>query len=54
MKVISVRQPWAWCIFHARPIKDIENRPRRSHYRGELIIHASQARPDPYGDDATR
>ena len=39
MKAISVRQPWAWAILHAG--KDIENRSWNTHYRGELLIHAS-------------
>jgi hypothetical protein len=36
---LSIRQPWAWMILHAR--KDIENRPRRFKYRGPVLIHAS-------------
>lgn len=39
MKVLSVRQPWATLIVLG--IKDVENRARRSHYRGPLLIHAS-------------
>ncbi len=39
MKALSIRQPWAWLIVHAG--KDIENRSRRSHYTGPLLIHAS-------------
>jgi hypothetical protein len=38
-KALSIRQPWAWAILHAG--KDIENRPRRFHYRGPLCLHAS-------------
>lgn len=41
MKVLSVRQPWAWCIIHAG--KDVENRPWRTDYRGTVIIHAAKA-----------
>ena len=37
--VLTVRQPWASAIFCAG--KDVENRPRRTHYRGRLWIHAS-------------
>jgi hypothetical protein len=37
--VLSVRQPWPFAIFHGG--KDVENRPRRSHHRGPLLIHAS-------------
>ena len=43
MKTIRIRQPWAWAILHAG--KDIENRTWNTHYRGELLIHASGA-PD--------
>ena len=39
MKTISVRQPWAWALFHG---KDIENRPWATHYTGPLLIHASK------------
>jgi len=38
LPVLSVRQPWAWLIVSG--FKDIENRPRRTHYRGPLLIHA--------------
>jgi hypothetical protein len=38
VKALSVRQPWAWAIFHAG--KDIENRSQYRHYRGDLVIHA--------------
>lgn len=38
MKVLSVRQPWAWAITHGR--KDIENRTWGTGYRGPLAIHA--------------
>ena len=36
---LSVRQPWAHAILHLG--KDIENRPRRTHYRGRILIQAS-------------
>lgn len=39
MKAISVRQPWAWLIVNGH--KDIENRIKRTHHRGPLLIHAS-------------
>lgn len=38
MKVLSVRQPWAWLIFHG---KDVENRDWHTRHRGPLAIHAS-------------
>ena len=41
MKVLSVRQPWAWLIVAG--YKDIENRTWSTPYRGELAIHASSS-----------
>ena len=46
MKVLSVRQPYAWAILHAGKLT--ENRSWRTTYRGPLLIHASM-RPDPDG-----
>ena len=43
MKVIAVRQPWAWLIIHAN--KDIENRTWATRYRGKLLIQASASMP---------
>src|SRR5579863_10246115 len=40
MKALSIRPPWAWAIAHAG--KRIENRSRRTKYRGPIAIHASQ------------
>lgn len=40
MKALSIRQPWAWLILHAG--KDIENRNWKTHFRGRVLIHASQ------------
>jgi hypothetical protein len=42
MRAISLRQPWAWAIFHAEPRKDVENRNWRTDYRGPLVIHAAK------------
>jgi len=39
MKALSVKQPWAWAIIHGG--KTIENRSRRTHFRGTIAIHAS-------------
>lgn len=39
MKVLSIKQPWAWAIIEGW--KDVENRTWRTHYRGPLAIHAS-------------
>ena len=40
MKAISIRQPWAWLIVNG--VKNIENRSRRCHYRGPVLIHATK------------
>jgi len=39
--VLSIKQPWAWAIFHAG--KDVENRTWPAKYRGGLYIHASKS-----------
>ncbi len=41
MKVLSVRQPWAWALIHGG--KDVENRSWKTNYRGLLAIHAGKA-----------
>ena len=41
VKIISVRQPWAYLIVAG--YKPVENRTWRTSYRGPLLIHASQA-----------
>ncbi|MDA3812364.1 MAG: ASCH domain-containing protein [Spirochaetaceae bacterium] len=38
MKALSVRQPWANLIVHG--IKDVENRSRRTNFRGRILIHS--------------
>jgi hypothetical protein len=43
MKVIVVRQPWAWLIVHG--FKNIENRNWRTKYRGPLLIQAGAHLP---------
>jgi hypothetical protein len=43
MKVIVIRQPWAWLI--VKCFKDIENRSWRTRYRGTLLIQASAGLP---------
>lgn len=45
MKCISMKQPWAWAVFHG---KDIENRTWKTDFRGEILIHASR-NVDPAG-----
>lgn len=37
-KVLSVRQPYASLLVNG--IKDVENRSRRTNYRGTVLIHA--------------
>ena len=46
MKVLTVRQPWAWAIVHGG--KDIENRSRNlaGSYRGPVAIYAGLAKPE--------
>lgn len=40
MRVLTVRQPWAWAIIHGG--KDVENRVRSlGPYRGLVAVHAS-------------
>ena len=43
MKVIVIRQPWAWLIVNG--FKDTENRSWSTRYRGTLLIQASVSRP---------
>ncbi len=43
-KVLSVRQPYASLL--VKGIKDVENRSRRTNYRGLVLIHASQKMHD--------
>jgi hypothetical protein len=38
VKALSIKQPWAWAVIEAG--KDVENRRKRTHYRGALFIHA--------------
>lgn len=40
MRILTVRQPWAWAIIHAG--KNVENRTRNiaGAYRGTVAIHA--------------
>jgi len=39
LPALAIRQPYAWLIVNG--IKDIENRSRRTHFRGRILIHAS-------------
>lgn len=56
MRILTVRQPWAWAIIHGQ--KDVENRVRNiaGDYRGPVAIHtALDDAPEDiaraYGDD---
>lgn len=40
MRVLSIKQPWAWAILNAG--KDIENRDWFTNFRGRIGIHASK------------
>lgn len=46
MRILSIRQPWAWLIVNG--LKDIENRNWTTGYRGSLLIHAGKQ----FEDDA--
>jgi hypothetical protein len=43
-KVLSVRQPYASLLVSGK--KDVENRSRRTNYRGTVLIHASAKEHD--------
>jgi len=49
MRLLSVRQPWAFALAHG--LKPVENRTRRicGDYRGPVAIQASTAGVDPVG-----
>lgn len=40
MKILTIRQPWAWAIIHAG--KDVENRGWGTDYRGPVAVHAGK------------
>lgn len=41
MRILTVRQPWAWAIIHGG--KDIENRRWSTDYRGPVAIHSGKS-----------
>lgn len=43
MKILTVKQPWAWLIVSG--LKDIENRSWATKYRGPLLIQSSAKLP---------
>ena len=40
MKILSIRQPWAWAIIYGG--KNIENRTWQTKFRGRFLVHASK------------
>lgn len=42
MRLMTVRQPWAWAIIHAQPPKTVENRPRVWSHVGTVGVHAAK------------
>lgn len=52
LRILTVRQPWAWAIIHGSRdgVKDVENRVRNvaGDYRGPVAIHAGRS----FDDDA--
>jgi hypothetical protein len=40
---LTVKQPWAWGMFHSDPLKDVENRDRFYNWKGWTAIHTSQS-----------
>lgn len=40
MRILSIRQPWAWAIVSG--FKAVENRTWTHSYRGRLLIHAGK------------
>lgn len=40
-RVLTVRQPWAWCLIHGG--KTVENRSWPTSHRGWLWVHAAAA-----------
>ncbi len=54
MRILTVRQPWAWAIMHG---KDVENRVRNiaGTYRGPIAIHVAQQQDrDAFSNSAVR
>ena len=52
LPALSIRQPWAWLIVNG--FKDVENRSRRTHHRGPLLIHAGLNLSDFTDEEAER
>lgn len=52
MRILTVRQPWAWAIIHGG--KDVENRVSNlaGDYRGPVLIHVAKAYAKGWESDA--
>ncbi len=52
IRILTVRQPWAWAIIHGG--KDVENRTRNiaGSYRGPVAIHAGARYDEEWASDA--
>ena len=48
LRALTIRLPWAWLVVNG--YKDIENRSRRTHYRGPLLIPAGLEKSE-FNDD---
>ena len=44
MKALTIKQPWAELIMAG--LKDVENRSRRTNFRGRFAVHAGRRRAD--------
>ena len=42
VRVLTVKQPWAWAIIHSDPKKDIENRQWKPAQPFFMLVHAGQ------------
>ena len=42
MKTITVRHPWAWCLFHGKPVENRDYAWPWNTHRGPIWIHASK------------
>ncbi len=52
LRALSIRQPWAWLIVNGH--KDIENRTWKTHFRGQILVHAAKAMSWEEYDEAAR
>ena len=44
MRALTIKQPWAELIITG--LKDVENRSRRTHFRGRFAVHAGLRRAE--------